>query len=378
MIPARRTALLLVGCALAGACGAPGNPLASGRTAAPPAPPGKVTDLRPAPVPPLHRRVRADVVVVLPAPLVTKTVVALRHVAPGGVATFRAGRVAVHGAGVDVAGVEPGSFRSFAPPGTAESNPVWQAVANGDLVVAHDLAKARRLGLGATVPIAGHPYRVAAYATTGLPDVGVLVSNVVADDLHLPRPNAAVLSAGSGDPAALAAAVRRVAGPRAAIHLLSPPLMPYAFLTGSRAAKAFGAFSYRYYDDGTIEPDARWVRASIVTARVPILGAVTCHRLMLKQLRGALAEVQAAGLARLIHSYDGCYVPRFIERNPAYPVSLHTWGIAIDLDARTNQRGTRGTMDPRVVAIFKRWGFRWGGDWSWTDPMHFELGALAV
>jgi hypothetical protein len=26
-----------------------------------------------------------------------------------------------------------------------------------------------------------------------------------------------------------------------------------------------------------------------------------------------------------------------------------------------------------VVEIFKRWGFAWGGDWQYTDPMHFEL-----
>ncbi|HTL22784.1 MAG TPA: M15 family metallopeptidase, partial [Mycobacteriales bacterium] len=77
-----------------------------------------------------------------------------------------------------------------------------------------------------------------------------------------------------------------------------------------------------------------------------------------------------------VHTFSGCYVPRFMERDPSHPVSLHTWGIAIDIDAPHNARGTRGTIDPRVVAIFKRWGFRWGGDWDWTDPMHFELGAL--
>jgi len=97
---------------------------------------------------------------------------------------------------------------------------------------------------------------------------------------------------------------------------------------------------------------------------------------MLPQLRGALQDVVAAGLSSSLHTYDGCYVPRFIESNPDRSVSLHTWGIAIDMDASTNYRGIRGTMDPRIVAIFKRWGFRWGGDWSYTDPMHFEIGAL--
>ena len=144
----------------------------------------------------------------------------------------------------------------------------------------------------------------------------------------------------------------------------------------ARPRKAFGNFSYRYFPDGTIQPDAAWVQENIVTTTVPIMGRVTCHRLMVPQLRGALQEVVDAGLAGTLHTYDGCYVPRFIERNPENSISLHTWGIAIDMDAATNYRGIRGTMDQRVADIFKRWGFRWGGDWKYTDPMHFELGAL--
>jgi hypothetical protein len=325
---------------------------------------------------PLRVRVRADVLVVAAHALPAATVAKLRKVAPRGVTTFGYGHVAYGGKPLAVAAVDPSKFRAFAPRGTAEADGVWDAVARGDLVLAHDVAGKRHAALGATVTLRRTPLRLAALATTGLPDTGALVSRAVGDALGVPHGNAVLLTAGRGDPVALATAARKVAGRAAVIHLLTQPKVPYAYLTGSAAARAFGAFSYRWYDDGTIEPDARWVRANIVRGRVPILGAVTCHRLMLPQLRRALADVQAAGLGALIHSYDGCYVPRFIERDPSHPVSLHTWGIAIDLDASTNQRGGRGTMDARIVAIFKRWGFRWGGDWSYTDPMHFELGAV--
>jgi hypothetical protein len=96
---------------------------------------------------------------------------------------------------------------------------------------------------------------------------------------------------------------------------------------------------------------------------------------MLPQLRSALAEVQRSGLSGAIHpgEYGGCYVPRFIAHNPANGLSLHTWGMAVDLNVPGNLRGTVGEMDRRVVAIFKKWGFAWGGDWSYTDPMHFEM-----
>jgi hypothetical protein len=144
---------------------------------------------------------------------------------------------------------------------------------------------------------------------------------------------------------------------------------------GGSLAAAVGTFSYRWFDDGTVRPDPAWVAANIRTESVPILGAVTGHRVMLPQLRGALREVVARGLADKIHpgEFGGCYVPRFIAHDPSKGLSLHTWGIAVDINVPGNQRGTVGEIDRQVVGIFKRWGFAWGGDWSYTDPMHFEL-----
>ena len=129
---------------------------------------------------------------------------------------------------------------------------------------------------------------------------------------------------------------------------------------------------------GTVTPDAGWVRSYIRTEQVPILGAVTCNKGMIPQLRAALSEVVDRGLADKIHpgEYAGCYYPRFIANDPAKGLSLHSWGIAVDLNVPGNQRGTAGLMDRRVVAIFKRWGFAWGGDWHYTDPMHFEMASV--
>jgi len=128
----------------------------------------------------------------------------------------------------------------------------------------------------------------------------------------------------------------------------------------------------------TVRPQPKWVAANIRSETVPILGSVTCHSVMLPQLRAALTEISQRGLAAEIdpNDYGGCYVPRFIGHDPSRGLSLHTWGIAIDLNVSTNQRGIPGEIDRDVVAIFKKWGFAWGGDWEWTDPMHFELAAL--
>ena len=219
---------------------------------------------------------------------------------------------------------------------------------------------------------------VGAFATTGIPGTDVVIDDEVGRSLGLPTATGMLLTAGKGvDPVDLAARVRRITGDGSSVDLLTTPAAdPVAFLTGNSAAQAFGAFSYRYFPDGTLEPDPKWVAQNIVTESVPIFGEVTCHRLMFPQLRGALTDIVNAGLASTLHTYNGCYVPKYIERSPTHAISLHTWGIAIDLDSATNYRGIKGTMDPKVVEIFKRWGFRWGGDWHWTDPMHFELVAL--
>lgn len=151
------------------------------------------------------------------------------------------------------------------------------------------------------------------------------------------------------------------------------------WLTGTDLGQQIGGFSYRWFPDGSIEPDPAWVRANIVTEQVPIIGSMTCHRLIFPQLRAALREIERDGLAPLIRTseYAGCFVPRFIDRDPTRSLSLHSFGIAFDLNTATNQLGTAGDMDPRLVAIFQKWGFSWGGNWtSRPDPMHFELYAL--
>jgi hypothetical protein len=152
-------------------------------------------------------------------------------------------------------------------------------------------------------------------------------------------------------------------------------------LSGHAASKLFGRFTYRINGDGTITQDARWVRRYIAQGRVPILGTVRCHRMLFPQLTRALAEVERAGLAQLIDLDDfrrmgGCWVARQQLWDPTKPLSMHAWGLAIDFNVARNQYGATPRMDPRIVAIFERWGFRWGGRWSPPDGMHFELGAL--
>jgi hypothetical protein len=128
------------------------------------------------------------------------------------------------------------------------------------------------------------------------------------------------------------------------------------------------------YGDDWVRLDPAFVRRHIVTRSVPILGSVTCHRAMIRPLRAALGELARRGLARLVNpgDYAGCYAPRRIQ--PRGQLSLHAWGVAIDLNAAANPFMGRSRQDPRLVRTMERHGFTWGGDWpTRPDPMHFEL-----
>ncbi|HKY51233.1 MAG TPA: M15 family metallopeptidase [Candidatus Limnocylindria bacterium] len=58
--------------------------------------------------------------------------------------------------------------------------------------------------------------------------------------------------------------------------------------------------------------------------------------------------------------------------------SNHSWALAVDLNSLSNPMGyyhpPRTDMPPAMVATWKRYGFRWGGDYSGrTDAMHYEF-----
>lgn len=128
------------------------------------------------------------------------------------------------------------------------------------------------------------------------------------------------------------------------------------------------------YGDDWIRLDPAFLRRYIVTRRVPILGSVTCHRAMIGPLRAALGELARRGLSRLVNpgDYAGCHAPRRIQ--PRGQLSLHAWGVAIDLNASDNPFMGRSRQDRRLVRTMQRHGFTWGGEWpTRPDPMHFEL-----
>ena len=56
--------------------------------------------------------------------------------------------------------------------------------------------------------------------------------------------------------------------------------------------------------------------------------------------------------------------------------SLHSYGAAIDINPGPNARGGTGNLPPNIAELAARYGLVWGGNWKYTDPMHFEIAGL--
>lgn len=278
---------------------------------------------------------------------------------------------------LEVAIVQPQEYARFVPPSERD---VVLGLGSGEALLARTESEIRGSGAGLQL---------------GLGDRNLRVSGVVSDvatngyeALFTGRPPAFWTHADRfvlihlRDARARAAVTKRLEGLLAPGRMLrvrsqkETPFLRYGDAVQPQmiVKKSFGEFAARPLPDGRIVEDPRWVSQSIRTARVPLLGPVTCHRAIFPQLRAALGELRAEGLGYLVDrsQFAGCYNPRFIDRVSGGRLSHHAWGIAVDLNLRDNPFGMRPHQDRRLVQKLEEWGFTWGGRWLVPDGMHFE------
>ena len=283
---------------------------------------------------------------------------------------------------VSVAAIDPLDYRPLAPEASAQARFVWEGLMNFETFIAHEqyeiLGGKPLKRLAARGPNGRKELRIAGLAANGVPNLaGAMMSLQQADALGLKNPT--LLMVGLNQDARIAQVIAELGKVLPGVRFEETrPNEHRTFFAGAAAQKAIGSFRYIGNEDGTIRQDSGWVRRNIVGRNVPILGFVRCHKLIFPQLEAALTEIQNSGLASAIKpgQFGGCYFPRFIERDGSRPLSMHAWGLALDINTLENPKGQRPRMDPEIVAIFEKWGFRWGGRWSPPDGHHFELAAL--
>jgi len=99
---------------------------------------------------------------------------------------------------------------------------------------------------------------------------------------------------------------------------------------------------------------------------------IYCNHDLILPLSGAFRSLIDTGIVSELKTWDGCFNIRFV-RGSKTVMSLHSWGVAIDLNAFENQMGQVGKLSDGFVNCFTQNGFNYGGNFSRPDPMHFEL-----
>lgn len=98
---------------------------------------------------------------------------------------------------------------------------------------------------------------------------------------------------------------------------------------------------------------------------------IYCNKDMVGPLSKAFGFLIDRGHVHELKTWDGCFNIR--KKRGALSPSLHSWGIAIDVNAAWNGFGKPPTLSPGFVKCFTDAGFDWGGTWTKPDGMHFQL-----
>ncbi len=283
--------------------------------------------------------------------------------------------------------VSPAEVAPFLPNGARGR--VVHALARGNAVLGTRSAELRGLGVGGTLVFGRRSVRVGAVVAEEL--IGwaeLLVSREAGDrlgivnDRHLwAFPAGATTRAGARRLAAFERMMRRLVPSSEPLRVEAPDVSPYMRVANGVnppivLKQAFGEFAAARdpANPAFFKLAPAWVEANLVTRSVPLLGTLTCHREFMADLVRAMNEVRRRGLGSAIHSTAGCFNARTVARSPTNPPSFHAYGAAVDINAPENAFGAQPTMDPRIVAIFERLGFNWGGHFLIPDGMHFEYG----
>lgn len=99
-----------------------------------------------------------------------------------------------------------------------------------------------------------------------------------------------------------------------------------------------------------------------------------CNKDLVAPLTQAFKNLIDTGKVNELKTWDGCFNIR--KKRGLSSMSLHSWGIAIDVNAAWNGLGKEPVLSAGFVKCFTDAGFEWGGIWSRKDGMHFQLAKI--
>lgn len=279
---------------------------------------------------------------------------------------------------VDVAAVDPAQYREFLP---EELKHLADMMVTSWAVLSKTSSELR--GIPATGGISfnnGVGIGVAGVVDDALArNHEILVSTEVGAHLALSRTYLLVALSPDADAGAVEAAIGAMIPPEQPARIRGSEgtgLRPLSnLLSIGELKKELGEFPARPAAGRRIEIQREWIDQNTVESTVPILREqFRCHKVVVKQIEAAMAEIQKRGLGHLVDTGDfgGCFSSRFIGFGDSN-LSRHSWGAAFDINVQGNLYGHQPTLDQRIVEIVESFGFSWGGRWDKPDGMHFEF-----
>lgn len=118
---------------------------------------------------------------------------------------------------------------------------------------------------------------------------------------------------------------------------------------------------------------------------------IYCNKDLIDPLCAAFCELVKTGLVSELKTWDGCFNIRVIrgyekkyvqllkagkKEEAMRLMSIHSWALAVDMNAFENQLNTPGKLSKEFTKCFTDNGFDWGGKFKRPDPMHFQLAKI--
>jgi hypothetical protein len=101
---------------------------------------------------------------------------------------------------------------------------------------------------------------------------------------------------------------------------------------------------------------------------------IYCNKDMIAPLSAAFKMLITTGCVAELKTWDGCFNIR--KKRGLSSMSLHSWAIAIDVNAFENGLNQKPKLSNLFVSCFTTNGFDWGGYWKRKDGMHFQLAKI--
>ena len=133
----------------------------------------------------------------------------------------------------------------------------------------------------------------------------------------------------------------------------------------------------KYGDPTTKQTQSKWFVVWDVPTELEIgfiPKKVYCNKDLVAPLTQAFKNLIARNYAKEIKTWDGCWNIR--KKRGQSSMSLHSWAVAVDLNAAENCFGCKPKLTAGFVKCFTDAGFDWGGKWSKPDGMHFQLAKI--